>query len=222
MSYASATKTGTSATEVADSLRKEITSGRLAPGTALRQDDLATQLGVSRIPIREALSRLEAEGLIVIHPNRGAFVSELSAGEIEEIFELRLYFESQALRHAMPKHTPRTLRHLQNIQRELDTEDIPEQWLELDEAFHDGLFAPCERRHTLAQIRSLRVLVKRYYVSLLSPDSNREEWNEHHRSILNAVERSDTEDAVHFLQEHLLKTSKLVTMLLAGGMQACR
>lgn len=214
MSYSFATKIGTSATEVADFLRREVTIGRLAPGTALRQEELAAQLGVSRIPVREALSRLEAEGLIVIQPNRGAFVTELSVGDIGEIFELRLYLESQALRRAVLKHTPRTLRQLENIQQELDTEDLPDRWLELDEAFHDALYAPSERRHTLAQIRSLRALVKRYYISLLSPATNREAWNEHHQSILKAVARARAKDAVHFLEEHLQDTSKLVAMFL--------
>lgn len=205
----STAKAATSATEVADFLRREITAGRLAPGAAIRQEELAAQLGLSRIPIREAFSRLEAEGLVVVRPNRGAFVSELSAGEIEEIFELRVYLEVEALRHAVPKHTSRTLRQLDNLQRELATEDLPDRWLELDEAFHDGLYVPSGRRHTLVQIGHLRTLVKRYYISLMSPSANREDWNQHHRSILQAVGRQSTTDAVHFLQKHLRETSVL-------------
>jgi DNA-binding GntR family transcriptional regulator len=97
---------------VAGALRDGLRAGRWKPGDALRQEELAAEFGVSRIPVREALGRLQAEGLLVVEPNRGAFVPVLDAGEVSEIFDLRVLLETDALRRAVPAHTPRSLRRL--------------------------------------------------------------------------------------------------------------
>src|SRR5215510_11911893 len=90
-------------------LRERILRGDYPEGEPLRQDALADELGVSRIPIREALRQLEAEGLVTFNPHRGAIVSSLSLGEIEEVFELRSTIETDLLRRAVPRLTPEQL-----------------------------------------------------------------------------------------------------------------
>src|SRR5688572_8830356 len=152
-------KASTTVDTVAAGLRTSLHRGRWAPGTALRQEDLAAEFGVSRIPVREALTRLQAEGLIVVEANRGAFVPVLTAGEVEEIFDLRVLLETDALRHAVPRHTPRSLRQLEALQRDLDDEANPVQWLASDAAFHAALYAPSNRRRTLEAIATLRAAV---------------------------------------------------------------
>jgi DNA-binding GntR family transcriptional regulator len=107
------------------SLRDDISSGKLAPGAVLRQAELAEQFGTSRIPVREALNSLQAEGLVQIEPNRGAFVTTLSAEELHELFDLRVLLEIDVLRRAVPMHTERSLRRLEAIQHELDGETVP-------------------------------------------------------------------------------------------------
>jgi len=87
---------------VAESLRERILDGEFKAGFPLRQDALASEFGVSRIPIREALMQLEAEGLIKIHPHRGAIVSELSTEEVQELFALRALLEPRLLRIPLP------------------------------------------------------------------------------------------------------------------------
>jgi len=89
------------ATAVADKLREKILNGELREGQQLRQDAIAAELRVSRIPVREALRQLEAEGLVTIIPHRGAVVSALSLEEIEELFEIRAVLECHILRKAM-------------------------------------------------------------------------------------------------------------------------
>src|SRR5262245_8699029 len=86
---------------IADSLRSAIVSGALPAGSALNQDRIAAEYGVSHIPVREAVRRLQAEGLVTYLPRRGAFVTELSAAEYLEIMEMREALETLALRKAI-------------------------------------------------------------------------------------------------------------------------
>src|SRR5918994_3323643 len=93
----------TIASAVAEELRRKIVDGEFKSGFQLRQDALATEFGVSRIPVREALMQLEAEGLVKIVPHRGAIVSELSTEEIGELFELRAILEPRLLKASAPR-----------------------------------------------------------------------------------------------------------------------
>src|SRR3954467_6624572 len=89
-----------------DAIRERILRGRFPEGRPLRQDKIGIELGVSRIPVREALRQLEAEGLVTFNPHRGAVVSVLSLKEIRELFELRAEIEGDLLRRAIPRMTP--------------------------------------------------------------------------------------------------------------------
>ncbi|MGH7460513.1 MAG: GntR family transcriptional regulator, partial [Longimicrobiales bacterium] len=93
----------------AEALREKILHGDYAEGAPLRQDALAAELGVSRIPVREALRQLEVEGLVTFSPHVGAIVSTLSLDEISELFELRAVLETELLKRALPKLTPEIL-----------------------------------------------------------------------------------------------------------------
>src|ERR1700726_1444937 len=90
---------------VADKLREQIIRGEIPEGAQLRQDAIATQYQVSRIPVREALRQLDAEGLITIVPNRGAVVPELSPDDIEELFSIRALLEPEVLKLSIPRLT---------------------------------------------------------------------------------------------------------------------
>jgi DNA-binding GntR family transcriptional regulator len=191
---------------VAQALRAGLHAGRWKPGAALRQEELAAELGVSRIPIREAFSRLQAEGLLVVEPNRGAFVPVLTVADVGEIFDLRVLLEIDALGHAVERHTPRSLRQLEAVQRELDAEDDVALWLAADGAFHDALYAPSGRRRTLEMIATLRAAVARFYRSHLSPSARREGWNDEHHALIAAVRDRDAGRAIAVLTRHLRAT----------------
>src|ERR1700733_11826383 len=90
---------------VADKLREQIIRGEIPEGAQLRQDLIATQYHVSRIPVREALRQLDAEGLINIVPNRGAVVPKLSSNDVEELFAIRALLEPEVLKHSIPNLT---------------------------------------------------------------------------------------------------------------------
>src|SRR5215210_7340520 len=90
---------------IADSLREDILRGTIPAGQPLRQEELANRFGVSRLPVRDALLRLEAQGLVVVFPNRGAFVVSLSVDEVREIYDLRVLLEGDLVEHAVPRMT---------------------------------------------------------------------------------------------------------------------
>lgn len=212
MATAAATST---ADVVAAALRRALQQGRWPPGAPLRQEELASEFGVSRIPVREALNKLQAEGLVSVEPNRGAFVARLEPAEVDEIFDLRVLLECDALRHAIPHHTPRTLRQLQALQAELDAEDDPNQWLTTDAAFHEVLYGPSGRAKTRELIAALRASVTRLYRSHLSPDTRRKGWRDEHYALLKAVAARRTEAAVAALVRHLRATQAAAQAALA-------
>jgi len=205
----------TTADSVAAALRSALHQGRWAAGAPLRQEDLAAEFGVSRIPVREALSKLQAEGLVVVEPNRGAFVARLDEADVHEVFDLRVLLECDALRHAIPRHTPRTLRQLHALQAELDAEDDANLWLATDAAFHEVLYAPSQRGKTLEMIALLRASVTRLYRAHLSPDTRRKGWRDEHHALLKAVAAGQVERAVAALTRHLRATEAVAVATLA-------
>jgi DNA-binding GntR family transcriptional regulator len=206
--------TSTPATTVAfalaERLRADINEGLWPPGAALRQEDLAKRYGASRIPVREALNVLGADGLVTIEPNRGAYVARLTPAEVDEIFDLRVMLESAALAAALPMHSARTLLRLENAQAQLELEDTRTGWIEGDRAFHDALYGPSGRDRTLGLVRALRMQVERYGLPLLTPGTRRNEWAKEHRALIAAVRAKNKERAIGMLTRHLRETQAAV------------
>ena len=215
-------KHATTADSVASALRDALHQGRWPPGAALRQEELAAEFGVSRIPVREALNKLQAEGLVVVEPNRGAFVASLTAADVHEVFDLRVLLECDVLRHAIALHTRRTLRQLTALQAELDAEDDPNLWLATDAAFHQVLYAPSGRTKTLEMIAVLRASVTRLYRAHLTPHTRRKGWRDEHHALLKAVAAGHVERAVAVLTRHLRETETAVVAVVAESEPAPR
>lgn len=205
----------TTAHALAEQLRADINAGLWPGGAVLRQDELARRYGASRIPVREALKQLGAEGLVTLAPNRGACVAVLDAAEVTEIFELRLWLETRALRAALPNHTARTLVELAGLQALLDVEDRRADWIASDRRFHEALYAPSAQTRTLALIRQLRGQVERFLAPQLGPHSRREGWSDEHQALIDAVRQRDESRAVAVLTAHLRQTGALVCRHLA-------
>ena len=141
-----------------DELRRMILEGILPGGHQLRQDVLAEELGVSRIPIREALLQLEAEGLVRSFPHRGAVVSELSIDEIKELFELRVLIEPRLLLRSAPKLTEEDFSKLDAVLSEYSAEmraDHVSRWGELNTEFHLLLYRHAARPRSNALVATL-------------------------------------------------------------------
>jgi DNA-binding GntR family transcriptional regulator len=131
---------------VVERLRDKILSGELREGEQLRQDAIATEFQISRIPVREALSHLAAEGLITIVANRGAVVSALSPDEIMQMFETRAVLECYMLRHAIPNMKPEDFQSAEDIlvqyEESLEKDSEVKSWGQWNWSFHSALYAP--------------------------------------------------------------------------------
>jgi DNA-binding GntR family transcriptional regulator len=199
---------------IADALRDEIRRGELLPGRALRQEELAERFGVSRLPVRDALLRLEAEGLVAVYPNRGAFVVELSADEVREIYDLRLLLEVDALQVAVPRMTAAALERIESACDTAERGVLGPAWGELDRAFHQSLYAPSARPRQLTLIESLRATVDRYWWAHEELHAHTADWLRDHRALVTACRRHDAATAGRLLAEHLRRAGDLVVARL--------
>jgi len=196
--------------QVVERLRAAILSGQLAGGHVLRQEELAAQLGVSRIPVREALRQLDAEGFVHLHPHRGATVAALSPEEAIEIYDIRAALETQALRLAVPYITPAILHEAAALLDEIDAATDIAHWAELNWRFHMLLYAPANRPRLLELIKQLHDNVSRYLRSAVamekSLDAHSRPSQKQHRALLAACKKKDVELAASILQDHLTAT----------------
>ncbi|NWJ45999.1 MAG: GntR family transcriptional regulator [Chloroflexi bacterium] len=199
---------------IADSLRKAILSGEIKGGDYLRQEELASAFGVSRIPVREALRKLEAEGLIAIYPNRGAQVLELSPREVQELFEIRVALETAALRFALPTLSSQDLEQAALILEELERETEVGRWGELNRKFHLALYQPCARPRLLSIINSLHQEADRFLRLVLSAIEHQNRSQQEHRELLEACCQQDSEKALGLLQVHIKEAGELLVAVL--------
>jgi DNA-binding GntR family transcriptional regulator len=189
-----------------EELRDRILHGHYEEGSPLRQDALASDLGVSRIPVREALRRLEVEGLVSFNPHQGAIVSKLSLKEIIELFELRALIESDLLRHAIAKMNPDVLERaaatLDLYDQALSKGDVAE-WGKLNWAFHSTLLAAADRPLTLGVVQTLHNQSDRYMRLQLTLTHGEVRASGEHRRILGAVKRKNADRACDLLSSHI-------------------
>jgi DNA-binding GntR family transcriptional regulator len=189
-----------------DAIRDGILHGSYAAGEPLRQDALADELGVSRIPIREALRQLEAEGLVTFSPHRGAIVSSLSLAEIEEVFDLRATIEPDLLRRALPHLTAFQLDQaddvLDSYAHALQTGDVS-KWGELNWQFHATLYAPAERPITMGIVQRLHQQSDRYLRMQLALTHGETRANDEHRAIAAAARAKDVKRACALVRDHI-------------------
>lgn len=187
-------------------LRDAIISGALKPGDRLLQAELADQLGVSRMPVREALRRLEAEGLVVLQPYRGALVAGLSSEELAEIYEIRIALETLALRFGLPKMTLPTFVEMEATLHRMDAETDSTVWLGLNADFHTMLYRCSERPLLLEHIESLRNKSDRFLRLFASQRNRTLQAQEEHWAIFRACRQGHAERAYELLGEHLQST----------------
>ena len=202
---------------IAAALRQAILQGEFKSGQALPQDEVAARFGVSKIPAREALLQLKAEGLVTFYPNRGAVVSELSAEEVDEIYAIRIALETLALRRAIPNMTRADFVRLDGLITIMDDERDALKWSELNWEFHAALYAPCRMPRLLDQIRALHTNVQRYVVIYLTSVDYHTEAQRQHRVILRACQRGNADVAANQLARHLGQAARKMSALLQTG-----
>lgn len=193
---------------VADHLRAAILGGGIGPGERVRQEGVAQQLGASRIPVREALRMLEAEGLVEHTANKGARVPRLGMHEVDVMYRMRELLEPLALAESIPYLADADLRRLARIQEEIEGGWEVGRFLELDREFHLLTYSGCPIEQLTATVVRLWNSTQHYRRAFMHLTGPSRMWvvNAEHRLLLDAVERRDDVDAGRFLAGHIRRT----------------
>ncbi|HEY9448111.1 MAG TPA: GntR family transcriptional regulator [Gemmatimonadaceae bacterium] len=198
-------------------IRDRILTGAYAEGEPLRQDTIASELGVSTIPVREALRQLEVEGLVTFQPHRGAVVSTSSIAEIEELFELRACIESELLLLAVPALGASDFELIEEILDSYETafqHDDVAAWGNLNRQLHVALLVRANRPLTLGIAENLHSHSDRYARMQLALTHGQARANQEHRAIVAAARRREKEHASQLLQEHILAAGRSLVKFL--------
>jgi DNA-binding GntR family transcriptional regulator len=207
----------TIASMTVEALRERILRGDYPEGEPLRQDALAEELGVSRIPVREALRQLEAEGLVTFSPHRGAVVSSLSLPDIEELFELRAQIECELLSRAIPAMSKEQLDRATEVLDEFEdalAKGEAMRWGPLNWHFHAALYAPASRNFTMGVLQKLHQHSDRYFRMQVLLVRGGGRAVEEHRAIAAAVQAKDVDRASQLMRAHILGAGSSLVALL--------
>jgi DNA-binding GntR family transcriptional regulator len=203
---------GTTSLQIAGRLRDDIVHGELSPGTRLRQEELAERYGASRVPVREALKALEAEGLVTLVANAGAWVSQLTLAECEEIYQARERLEPLLLRYSAPMLADADLGAMEELAAEMAATDDVAEFLRLDREFH-------MRSYSAADTLVIGDLVRRFwnttqpyrraYTLLVDAHSQRIIHDEHHL-LVTSLREGDIEGAEQVIAGHIRRTRRML------------
>lgn len=187
---------------VTTALRQRILSGDLAPGEVLRQEALADELGVSRVPVREAITRLVGEGLLTKVPHKGAYVAELSIGEVQETFEIRLRLEPWLFSQAIPHISDAEIARAEKLVNEMDQAESG-MWGQLNWRLHETLYLPAGRDITLQMLRGLHDRSDRYFRFQVVQVPIREQSHDEHMNLVEACRKRDAKLGAKLLEQHV-------------------
>ncbi|GAA1296737.1 GntR family transcriptional regulator [Planotetraspora silvatica] len=193
---------------VADYLRAAILSGEIGPGERIRQEDVAERFGASRLPVREALRILEAEGLTEHEQHKGARVPSLSMRDLSVIYQIRERLEPLALTESIPNLTQHDLRELDRLQQRIEADTGIDEFLALDREFHLMTYTGCQVDQLSMMVVRLWNSTQHYRRAFMKVSGSGRRWviNAEHRLLLDAMERRDSVDAERHLAGHIRRT----------------
>lgn len=195
----------TAAESVLHELRSALAAGRLLPGQQLVQEDLAADLGVSRVPIRESLKILEGEGHVTYHPNRGYFVTELSADDLIELYRIRQILEAEALAQAVLEVSDADIADIESILEQVEqaaeSGDV-ERLTEANRAFHFSIIELSGMNRLSRLIRQLWDASDIYRTVYFRDPVNRERVHSEHREIIDALKARDAQALIRAQNSH--------------------
>ncbi len=191
---------------VYEELKRQIMVGEIAPGTRMMEVELAEEMGVSRTPVREAIRKLEKEGLVTIEPRRGAYASDISAKDMVDILEVRQDLEGMAAGIAAQKITDEGRIELENIARKykdsVDREDI-EEIIKNDEAFHKYIVSLSGNKTLIKMVSQVQELALRFRYIYYEDFSRFKNQPSEHQAIVDAIAGGDVAGARKYAEEHL-------------------
>jgi DNA-binding GntR family transcriptional regulator len=204
---------------IANDLRERILSGELAEGETIRQEALAEEYDVSRMPIREALKRLNAEGLVQWANNRGGSVTKHSLDEIGEIFDLRILIEVDLFRRAIPNMGPGEFARCDEILKQMEAsydENDVGKWGILNYQYHSALYAASQRKLTNELLDRVNLQSDRYVRMHLSVMKQREPAKKEHRDLLRLAREGNVDKACEVLAQHIRRTKEQLLEMIAS------
>lgn len=191
---------------MAAGLREEILRARLAPGSRLRQEEVADRFGVSTTPVREAFRILEAEGLVRLDPGKGVLVFRPSIDDVREAYEIREALERLAVGYAVQAITERELTLLSEMLDEMDRTEDGLRWVEMNNVFHDMIYDAAGRPKLRGMILALRDSMSGYMHSAIQQAVASGRAAREHREILDACRSRDVEAAQQAVSAHIHHT----------------
>jgi DNA-binding GntR family transcriptional regulator len=200
---------------VAARLRAEIVAGELPSGTKLRQVEIARRLGVSTTPVREALAALQREGLVRLHPQRGAVVFLPNVADLREHYDIRIALEALAASKTAERFEPESAAPLETLLDEMRLGPPAPRYLELNQRFHTELYARSGHKTLVEMIAGLRDASSAYLnIYRAREDFPVEELDAEHRAILAACVARSRKRAAAATREHLERTVERVAARL--------
>ena len=198
---------------VYEELKMQILTGAIVPGTRMMEVELAKEIGVSRTPIREAIRKLEKEGLVTIEPRRGAYASQISIEDMVEILEVRQNMEGLAAYFAASRMTPEQMADLKEVSAKYNAavqEGIMENMIKYDTRFHRIIVESCNNKTLMQMIEQLQELVLRFRYIYYDNFRRAENMPEEHKAILEAIESGDADAARDAADIHIDRLKELI------------
>ncbi|MGB3281171.1 MAG: GntR family transcriptional regulator [Pseudorhodobacter sp.] len=205
-------QTASASSIVFNALRKAIIEGELKEGEPLRQDEIAGLFNTSRIPVREAISRLQEQGLVRTQRYKGAVVAGLSADEAAEIFDLRAFLEPAIIRDAVPKMSDDLLAKARQSCQAFSTSSNPMEWGDLNREFHDALYSASTLTYFRDIADSAMNRVDRYIRAQLVMSNGMARAAKEHLAILEACERGEADLASSLVKDHIMGAKQSLLM----------
>lgn len=206
-------------------LRMAILKGELQPGERLMEIQLAEKLGVSRTPIREAIRKLELEGLVLMIPRRGAEVAAISEKRLKDVLEVRKNLEDLAVRLACGRAKSDTVKNLEEAQRgfmaSIESGDLIAM-AEADEKFHFLIYDAADNEKLQQILTNLKENMYQFRLEYLKNEDARKGLIEEHTAIIEAIKKNDAEEAVHVMDKHIDNQEKVVVAKLKESVAAAK
>jgi DNA-binding GntR family transcriptional regulator len=199
---------GAAGAHIASELRDAILTGEYAPGDRIRQEDLAGRHGASRLPVREALRMLGAEGLVTLVANKGAWVAQLSLTECEEMYQIRERIEPLLLRLNIPLLGEEAVDELGRLADAMERSENVEEFLRLDREFHLSCYSAVETSllgDTILRLWNRTQHYRRAFTRVVRSEGDRSVHYEHHL-LVSAIRRRDIEESERLLASHIRRT----------------
>lgn len=183
---------------------KGILSGELAPGMRVPTEVVAEALGISRMPVRDALRRLEGDGAITIFANRGASVTEFSSEEVVELIEMRAVLEALAARLALGRMTPDDIEELDHLKSRMEraADDLP-KWISAHDDFHNYLTSLSGKPLLIQYSQRMRVMLRPYFRRYYAESEEFEIHGLEHQRIIDALQKGDRDELEKTVRAHV-------------------